>query len=58
MSLEDERLDILDFVNVRVFGNPCFRQQQRAVIEAVMQDKNVFVLMPTGGGAPPALLLL
>ena len=51
MSAEEAQLDLLDFVNARVFGNPCFRPQQREVVDAVMAGRNVFVLMPTGGGA-------
>ena len=50
MSAEEAELDLADFVNARVFGDPCFRPQQREVIEAVMAGRNVFVLMPTGGG--------
>lgn len=50
MSAEEAQMDLPNFVNARVFGNPCFRPQQREVIEAVMAGRNVFVLMPTGGG--------
>ena len=51
MSAEEACMDLPSFVNARVFGNPCFRPQQREVIEAVMAGRNAFVLMPTGGGA-------
>ena len=51
MSAEEAQMDLPDFVNARVFGNPCFRPQQREVVEAVLAGSNVFVLMPTGGGA-------
>ncbi|CAL5219887.1 g1811 [Coccomyxa viridis] len=50
MSAEEAQMDLPDFVNARVFGNPCFRPQQREVVEAVLAGSNVFVLMPTGGG--------
>ena len=50
MTCEEEDMDLLDFANTRVFGNPCFRSQQREVIKAVMAGRDVFVLMPTGGG--------
>ena len=36
--------DLLDFANLRVFGNRNFRHQQRAVIEAVLQVVNIFLL--------------
>ena len=50
MSLVETQMDVLDFVNLRVFGNAHFRQQQRAVVETVVDGMNAFVLMPTGGG--------
>lgn len=34
----------------KVFGHPCFRQLQRQVVTAALQQLDVFVLMPTGGG--------
>ncbi len=44
--------DTKDFYaeNRRVFGHPGFRPGQKEVIENAMRGKDVFVLMPTGGG--------
>ena len=36
--------------NRRKFGHHSFRAGQKVVIEAAIQNKDVFVLMPTGGG--------
>lgn len=33
----EEILDLLDFANLKVFGNASFRHRQRAVIETVLQ---------------------
>ena len=40
----------LESLNREVFGNPGFRTNQRAVMDATLSNKDVFVLMPTGGG--------
>lgn len=42
--------DILEYANVHVFGNKSFRTKQREIIESCLHGKDVFVLMPTGGG--------
>lgn len=42
--------DAMDAANRRVFGNASFRVRQEAIIEAVLSNKDVFVIMPTGGG--------
>lgn len=41
---------MLDFVNLRVFGNKSFRETQQDVVHAAVCGKHCFVLMPTGGG--------
>tara|TARA_B110000208_G_scaffold173734_1_gene217788 strand:- start:1321 stop:3510 length:2190 start_codon:yes stop_codon:yes gene_type:complete len=43
-------VDALDFCNEAIFGHTSFRGKQREVIEAVESGRDVFVLMPTGGG--------
>ena len=37
-------------VNLKVFGNTGFRSVQLDVIKAVLENEDVFVVMPTGGG--------
>jgi len=36
--------------NRRIFGNDTFRKDQLRIIEKVMENKDAFVIMPTGGG--------
>lgn len=40
MSPEEGAMDLLDFVNLKVFGNSAFREQQRRVIETVLKVKS------------------
>eukprot|EP00866_Antonospora_locustae_P002177 jgi/Antlo1/2177/1315 len=42
--------DILECYLKNVFGLNSFRGDQRRVIEAALERKDIFVLMPTGGG--------
>jgi hypothetical protein len=49
VAVGDETKDFYSEVR-RVFGHPGFRPGQREVIEHAMSGRDVFVLMPTGGG--------
>ena len=40
--------DAVDLANKRIFGNDVFRTRQRAIIDAALNDDDVFVIMPTG----------
>lgn len=60
-SERDKQLDCYNQANRAIFGNASFRPQQQDIVEAVMDNKDVFVIMPTGGGkslcyALPAVL--
>lgn len=53
--------EALHAANREIFGNSCFRTQQLDIIKSIMEGKDVFVIMPTGGGkslcyALPAVL--
>ncbi|KAJ1606266.1 RecQ bloom helicase (RNA helicase+hrdc) [Cryptosporidium canis] len=37
-------------LNEQVFGNESFRSNQRQIMNAVVSQRDVFVMMPTGGG--------
>ncbi|CAH0478026.1 unnamed protein product [Peronospora belbahrii] len=50
LDSDQEPQDLLIHANKKVFGNDCFRQNQRQVIETTMRGEDCFVLMPTGGG--------
>lgn len=43
-------LDDLNFANVVIFGNRSFRPLQYEACMAAMDNRDIFVLMPTGGG--------
>ena len=42
--------DALLLANRHIFGHEQFRPAQRPIVEAILADKDVFVLLPTGGG--------
>lgn len=48
--LSRAEMDKLDQANQEIFGHESFRSIQRNVVEASMEGKDIFVLMPTGGG--------
>ena len=50
LPAEADEDDDLALANRVCFGNASFRPTQRAICEAVLAGRDVFVLMPTGGG--------
>jgi hypothetical protein len=49
-TLSEGELPLIDFVNYKVFGNLSFRPRQRDIVLRALENRNIFVLMPTGGG--------
>ncbi|VFQ63726.1 unnamed protein product [Cuscuta campestris] len=47
---ELQRLDDIELANVVVFGNRSFRPLQHRACQAILQKRDCFILMPTGGG--------
>lgn len=47
---ELQALDDIQLANIVIFGNKSFRPLQYQACKATMENKDCFVLMPTGGG--------
>ena len=45
-----KRLETIRFANTEVFGNPSFRPLQEEAIMANLSGRDVFLVLPTGGG--------
>lgn len=61
LSTKDKRQAQLREANKVIFGNNSFRTHQQEIVEAALDNKDIFVIMPTGGGkslcyALPAVL--
>lgn len=41
---------MLEYGNLHIFGNSSFRNLQKDIILNIIQNKDVFVILPTGGG--------
>ncbi|KAF5204708.1 Atp-dependent dna helicase [Thalictrum thalictroides] len=51
LGYEDlQALDDIELANVVIFGNKTFRTLQHQACKAVVERKDCFILMPTGGG--------
>jgi ATP-dependent DNA helicase Q1 len=49
-ELKEEILKQMNYANQAVFGNPSFREQQQEIILTILQNHDVFVILPTGAG--------
>lgn len=47
---DESRLDRYDLVNLKVFGHTGFRPAQKEIVMQAVAGRDLFVLMPTGGG--------
>jgi hypothetical protein len=50
LTAEEAQLDKFDLVNWKVFGHRSFRPQQKDIVMQAAAGRDLFVLMPTGGG--------
>jgi hypothetical protein len=50
LDAADAGAHVLDIVNKRVFGHASFRPGQRNIVTHALAGRDLFVLMPTGGG--------
>jgi len=49
-STDWREMELLDMVNVKVFGNAAFRSNQKRICKDALDGHDCMVLMPTGGG--------
>lgn len=47
---ELQEMDDIELANIVIFGNKSFRSLQYQACVAAMENKDCFILMPTGGG--------
>jgi superfamily II DNA helicase RecQ len=50
LTADEAQLDKFDLVNLKVFGHRGFRPQQKDIVMQAVAGRDLFVLMPTGGG--------
>ena len=50
---DEEMMTVLLKANKIIFGHDAFREKQAEIIHDVMKNKDVFAIMPTGGGLVP-----
>jgi hypothetical protein len=50
LTADEAQLDKFDLVNWKVFGHRSFRPQQKDIVMQAVAGRDLFVLMPTGGG--------
>jgi hypothetical protein len=50
LTADEAQLDKFDLVNWKVFGHRSFRPQQKDIVMQAAAGRDLFVLMPTGGG--------
>lgn len=48
--MQQARMESAAAVNLKVFGNASFRPRQAEIVDAILDNRDVFVVMPTGGG--------
>lgn len=44
----DQLLAQISYANTHIFGNSSFRDQQHEIITTIMENNDVFIILPTG----------